>query len=36
MPTFSPAATSVSTVSSTAPPAEPITTITRSASGAPW
>ena len=36
MPTFSPAATSASTVSSTAPAAEPITTITRSASGAPW
>ena len=36
MPTFSPAATSASTVSSTAPVAEPITMITRSASGAPW
>ena len=36
IPTFSPAATSVSTVSSTAPLAEPITMTTRSASGAPW
>ena len=36
IPTFSPAATSVSTVSSTAPAPEPITTTTRSASGAPW
>ena len=35
MPTFSPAATIVSTVSSTAPVPEPMTTITRSASGAP-
>ena len=35
-PTDSPAATSVSTVSSIAPAAEPITTMTRSASGAPW
>ena len=36
IPTRSPAATSVSTVSSTAPAAEPITRTTRSASGAPW
>jgi hypothetical protein len=36
MPTGSPAATSASTVSSAAPAAEPITTTTRSASGAPW
>ena len=36
MPTASPAAMRLSTVSSTAPLAEPITTITRSASGAPW
>jgi len=36
IPTFAPAATSVSTVSSTAPLAEPITMMTRSASGAPW
>ena len=36
MPTFSPAATIASTVSSTAPAPEPMTTTTRSASGAPW
>ena len=36
MPTRSPAAVKASTVSSTAPLAEPMTTITRSASGAPW
>ncbi len=35
-PTRAPAAFSVSTVSSTAPMADPITTTTRSASGAPW
>ncbi len=35
-PTFSPPATSASTVSSTAPTPEPISTTTRSASGAPW
>ncbi len=36
MPTRSPAATRASTVSSMAPAAEPMTTMTRSASGAPW
>ncbi len=36
IPTRSPAATRVSTVSSTAPLAEPMTMTTRSASGAPW
>ncbi len=35
MPTFSPAATSLSTASRDAPTPEPISTITRSASGAP-
>ncbi len=36
MPTFSPRARSASTVSSSAPAADPMTTTTRSASGAPW
>ena len=35
IPTFSPPATSASTVSSTAPAPEPMITTTRSASGAP-
>ena len=35
MPTFSPAAVSVSTVSCTAPVPEPMMRMTRSASGAP-
>ncbi len=35
-PTFSPAATSLATASRVAPTPEPICTITRSASGAPW
>ena len=35
-PTFSPASRSASTVSRTVSDPEPITTITRSASGAPW
>ncbi len=35
-PTFWPVAFRASTVSCTAPAAEPMITITRSASGAPW